>query len=366
MKSKFDCYREQDVLDIIRKYQSPVLIPSIAFLLEGLGQYSETFDLLLKSMHEWQTIEHLYQMALDCVHFCQRTTGKLKDKHEREQLWLRFLDEILLISSSQSFDHEQLGAIRRIYGEILNSMIGYVTLPAILERIMRTDAVDITKRPRRSSETGNRSTFEIRQLIQSMLENCAFELRLLETTRRLLERDLNDDIRELCNVMNRSVPVRRNHCTYCQKLLNQTPIESNERKGQKNKLVIFACRHAFHLKCLIEMRTDQSNPNFCPQCQNDQSSNGLAATTMNSATNASAVPPAARPTLSSVQTDQNEKELVLNNLQQQVIAAILERKRLNVRHLNSNKEKETNFNLIPQSSSLPLPEKWRDHISSSD
>ncbi|CAF4578641.1 unnamed protein product, partial [Rotaria magnacalcarata] len=54
-----------------------------------------------------------------------------------------------------------------------------------------------------------------------MLENCSFELRLLETTRRLLQRDLNDDIQQMCTIMNRSVPIRLNQCTYCQKILNQ-------------------------------------------------------------------------------------------------------------------------------------------------
>ncbi|CAF5133767.1 unnamed protein product, partial [Rotaria magnacalcarata] len=268
LKSKSENYREQDVLDIIRKYQSPLLIPSIAYLLERLGQYAETFDLLLESMHEWTTIDQLYQMALDCVHFCQRTTIKLKDKKEREDLWLKFLQKILELSS-HSFDGEQSGAFRRIYGEILNSMIGYVTLPSILELIMGTDVVDITKGTRKRSDTNIRSTFEVRQLIQSMLENCSFELRLLETTRRLLQRDLNDDIQQMCTIMNRSVPIRLNQCTYCQKILNQQQQQQQDidkKQEQKNKFIIFACRHVFHLSCLMEIQTEQSNNNFCPQC----------------------------------------------------------------------------------------------------
>ena len=363
LKSKSDCYREQDVLDILRDRQSAVFIPSIAFLLERLGQYTETFDLLLKSMHKWQTIEHLYQMTLDCVHFCQRTTVKLKDKHEREQLWLRFLDEILLISSSQSLDPEQQGAFRRIYGEILNSMIGYVTLPAILERIMRTDAVDITKRSRRTSETPNRSTFEIRQLIQSMLENCSFELRLLETTRRLLQRDLNDDINQMCSLMNRSVPIRQNQCTYCQKPLHQPQQENNEPKPARTKFVVFACRHSFHLRCLVEIQNEQSNNNFCPQCQTNRPSNG-STTTAATTTMESTAPVLRR--LTSVHNDQNEKEVALNNVQQQVITAILERKRLNIRHLNIDQQANKSSSLLVQPSVLQLPEKWREHISSSE
>ncbi|CAF4353063.1 unnamed protein product, partial [Rotaria sordida] len=60
-----------------------------------------------------------------------------------------------------------------------------------------------------------RGSIEIRQLIQSMLENCSFELRLCETTQCLLQRDLNDDIQEMCTIINSSVPIRLNQCTYC-------------------------------------------------------------------------------------------------------------------------------------------------------
>ncbi|CAF2533716.1 unnamed protein product [Rotaria sp. Silwood2] len=367
LKNKSEYYREQDVLDIIRKYQSPLLIPSIAYLLERLGQYTETFDLLLESMHEWKTIEQLYQMALDCVHFCQRTTIKLKDKKEREDLWLKFLQKILEISS-KSFDCEQSGAFRRIYGEVLNSMIGYVTLPSILELIMGTDAADITKGIRKRSDTNTRSTFEIRQLIQSMLENCSFELRLLETTRRLLQRDLNDDIQQMCSIMNHSVPIRLNQCTYCQKLLHQQQ-DIDKKYEQKNKFIIFACRHVFHLHCLMEIQTEQSNNNFCPQCTTRQSSAAAAATTTTTTTTTSIVRPEMR-RLTTIHSDQNEKQIALSNIQQQVVTAMLERKRLNAHHLNidDNDERiQTSIN-EPYSSSTPLqlPDKWREYLSSSE
>ncbi|CAF1434313.1 unnamed protein product [Rotaria sordida] len=51
LKTKLKYYREQDVLDVIQKYQASVLIPSIVYLLEHFSQYTKTFDLLLKSMH---------------------------------------------------------------------------------------------------------------------------------------------------------------------------------------------------------------------------------------------------------------------------------------------------------------------------
>lgn len=321
-------------------------------------------------MHKWQTIEELYQMALDCIHFCQRTTIKLKDKKEREDLWLKFLQKILEISS-KSFDHEQAGAFRRIYGEILNSMIGYVTLPSILELIMGTDVVDRTKGTRKRADTNNRTTFEIRQLIQSMLENCTFELRLLETTRRLLQRDLNDDIQQMCTIMNRSVPIRLNQCTFCQKSLHQQQ-DIDKEQQQQNKFIIFACRHVFHLRCLKDIQNEHSNNNFCPQCAVQRSTTVAAATTTTtSATTIPLVRPELR-RLASVHSDQNEKQITLNTIQQQVISAILERKRLNTHHLKLDEDDENEqiqtsiVNSYSNSTSLQLPDKWREYLSSSE
>lgn len=333
---------------MIENSPSSLLIPSIAYLLERLGRYNETFDLLLNAMHQWQSIEQLYQMSLDCVHFCQRTTIKLKNKKEREDLWLRFLQTILQISSN-SFDQEQTGAFRRIYGEILNSMIGYVTLPSILELIMGTDV----------GERNPRTTIEIRQLIQSMLENCTFELRLFETTRRLLQRDLSDDIEQMCTMMNRSVPIRMNQCTYCQKPLLYPTQESNSKSN--NQFLVFACRHVFHLRCLMDIQSDRSNHKFCPQCI----SQPPPATTTTTTT---PVIRAEVRRVPSLHNDQNEKQLALANLQQQVITAMLDRKRSNAHHLNLDEQQQQQTfrsSTIATPTSLPLPDKWREYLSKS-
>jgi hypothetical protein len=241
-------------------------------------------------------------------------------------------------------------------------MIGYVTLPSILELIMGTDVVDITKGTRKRSDTNIRTTFEIRQLIQSMLENCTFELRLLETTRRLLQRDLNDDIQQMCTIMNRSVPIRLNQCTYCQKSFHQQ--QDIDKKQQQNKFIIFACRHVFHLRCLMDIQTGQLDNNFCPQCTTHQS----ATTTTTTITTAT---PIVRPELRRLLSDQNEKQIALNNIQQQVITAIVERKRSNTHHLNIDDDENEQIQISIEhphstSASLQLPDKWREYLSSSE
>jgi hypothetical protein len=226
---------------------------------------------------------------------------------------------------------------------------------------MCTDVVDTRKR----TDTNTRTTFEIRQLIQSMLENCSFELSLLETTRRLLQRDLNDDIKQMCTIMNRSVPIRLNQCTYCQKSLHQEQ-DIDKKQQQQNKFIIFACRHVFHLRCLMDIQTEQSNNNFCPQCTTQQS----AAATTTTAKPTPLVRPELR-RLTTVYSDQNERQIALNNTQQQVITAILDRKRLNAHHLkiddDDNEQIRTSIEHSYSSSApLQLPDKWREYLSSSE
>lgn len=349
LKAKSEHYREQTVLELIEKSSSPLLTPSIAYLLERLGRYNETFDLLLNSMHQWETTEQLYQMASDCIHFCQRTTTKLKNKKEREDLWLRFLQTILQISSNSS-DQEQSSAFRRIYGEILNSMIGYVTLPSILELIMDTEKGDGVQN---RTDANIRTTCEIRQLIQSMLENCTFELRLFETTRRLLQRDLSDDIEQMCTMMNRSVPIRMNQCTYCQRTLLHPTKEANSKSNER--FLVFACRHVFHLRCLMDIQPESSNNKFCPQCTAQPSPTPITTT-------ATPLIRAELRRIPSIHNDQNERQLALANLQQQVITSMLDRKRLNSHHLQSDDRQIHPVNSLSPTS-LPLPDKWREYLS---
>jgi ABC-type phosphate transport system auxiliary subunit len=164
--------------------------------------------------------------------------------------------------------------------------------------------------------------------------------------------------------MNRSVPIRLNQCTYCQKSLHQQQdIDKKQLQQQQNKFIIFACRHVFHLRCLMDIQTEGSNNNFCPQCTIQQS-----ATTVKST-------PLVRPELrrlTTVYSDQNERQIYLNNTQQQVITAILERKRLNAHHLkldddDDNEQIRTTIEHSYSSSApLQLPDKWREYLSSSE
>ena len=60
--------------------------------------------------------------------------------------------------------------------------------------------------------------------------------------------------------------------------------------------------------------------------------------------------------------------MALNNIQQQVITSILERKRLNTHHLNENDEKISTSIKQPYTTttSLQLPDKWREYLSSAE
>jgi hypothetical protein len=76
--------------------------------------------------------------------------------------------------------------------------------------------------------------------------------------------------------------------------------------------------------------------------------------------------------LTSAHSDHNEKQIALSNIQQQVITAILDRKRLNVHHLNvdddDDEPMQTTIGHSYGSStvSLELPDKWREYLSPSE
>ncbi|CAF1563821.1 unnamed protein product [Didymodactylos carnosus] len=239
--------------------------------------------------------------------------------------------------------------------------------------------------------TDGRSTFEIRQLIQSMMENCSFETRLLETTNRLLKRDLYDDVNQMNSILNKSVSVRVQTCCYCQKTFYDN----------KKKIVIFACGHIFHTSCLIEIKnewkkyhstisttTSSKSINIfdhCPECSTTTTTTTASTTnslqpTTTSSSQRRLTRIAAVDSFAALNTGNgNEKETILN-IQQQVIDTMLERKRLNVRQLlvsdennNDNDPANKSYSLItntffPQEhlrkTTMDLiPDKWREYLS---
>ena len=153
----------------------------------------------------------------------------------------------------------------------------------------------------------------------------------------------------MCTIINRSVPIRMNQCTFCQKSFHQ----SNQ---QVNKLIVFACRHVFHLFCLKDLQTDQSNHNFCPHCHSQQSSMPSPSLSTTSSTTA---PPLAR-RLTSVHSDQNEKQIALANIQQRVISTILDRKRLNMHRLQQSDEQSSTKSSI---SNMQNEDNWKEYLS---
>ena len=68
----------------------------------------------------------------------------------------------------------------------------------------------------------------------------------------------------------------------------------------------------FHLRCLTEIQTDQSNNNFCPQCTYSTINHHQQLHTSKTTT------PLVRPELrrlTSAHSDQNDKQIALNNIQ---------------------------------------------------
>jgi len=78
-----------------------------------------------------------------------------------------------------------------------------------------------------------------------------------------------------------------------------------------------------------------------------------------STTSSTTAPPLAR-RLTSVHSDQNEKQIALANIQQRVISTILDRKRLNMHRLQQSDEQSSTKSSI---SNMQNEDNWKEYLS---
>ena len=113
---------------------------------------------------------------------------------------------------------------------ILNSMMGYIALPAILQKIMQDPAYNTGK------------FGEVRELILGMLETYNYEQTLMKTCKNLLNHDIHVHLKSLTSAAIRGYIPRGDNCYLCNKqFINQTDTDT---------VVVFRCGHSYHLPCL--------------------------------------------------------------------------------------------------------------------
>ena len=215
-------YRLAETLELTRKYR---ITDATAWLLERKGDLPGAYALIHGTLLEkiklfnqayvdfeasggedkdtcaaaLQTLRGILAVAMQ---MCLRASGKLNEA-EREGLWFPLLD--CLINSQRAMKQtltttveEYSVVFRELMRHVVNSMINYVALPAILQKVMADGSL-------------TRSFGEIKDLIMGMVDTYTYEKTLLETTNSIVANDIYWAMRQRLDTTRKGVrnPGRR-------------------------------------------------------------------------------------------------------------------------------------------------------------
>lgn len=236
-------YRLEQTLEICRKYK---LSEATAYLLEKAGDIQGAFGIMLENLQfkfknlsdellENKDVKILFfeiqTVVLVIIQLCQRNSTKM-DAAGREALWFPLLD-VMMSPQRKLKDLENrdiLDDFKELTHHVLNSMMGYIALPAILQKIMQDPAYNTGK------------FGEVRELILGMLETYNYEQTLMKTCKNLLNHDIHVHLRSLTRAAVRGYIPRGDNCNLCNKqFLTQTEMDT---------VVVFRCGHSYHQECL--------------------------------------------------------------------------------------------------------------------
>ncbi|XP_033629373.1 vacuolar protein sorting-associated protein 8 homolog [Asterias rubens] len=242
-------YRLEETLQIVRRRK---IADATAYLLEMAGDIQGAFRIMLESLSSSIRIlsdtmqsDKMADNTKDpsvaicgmqaglmvIIQLCQRNSAKL-DEPEREALWFPLLDLMMAsqrkLKSSLGDDHFE--AFKDLTRHVLNSMMGYIALPAVLQKIMQDPTYSTGK------------FGEIKELILGMLDTYNYEKTLLRTTNNLLDHDLYWSLNNLTQAVSRGLIPRKESCFICHR--NFTKI------GEDEAVVVFSCGHTYHTQCL--------------------------------------------------------------------------------------------------------------------
>lgn len=141
---------------------------------------------------------------------------------------------------------------------MLINMMEYISLPAVLQKIMQDPTYSSGK------------FSDIKDIVFGMIDTYNYELTLLKTTNNLLGNDLLGQYNHERRVLSRGFRPNVNRCYSCTRnySINNNGSGGGEKGGVKeigNEFVLFRCGHTYHRKCL------QSSVGFdedliCLQC----------------------------------------------------------------------------------------------------
>ncbi|XP_013387109.1 vacuolar protein sorting-associated protein 8 homolog isoform X2 [Lingula anatina] len=243
-------YRLEETLELCRKYK---VSDATAFLLEKKGDVQGAFNINLETLQaRLKDIQELLKSTKDetrpekdikvafsslqavllvLIQLCQRNSSKI-DEAEREKLWFPLFEAMMAPQRrlKDDINKQHLDAFKELTSHVLNSMMGYISMPAILQKIMQDPAYS------------NGKFGEVRELIMGMLDTYNYETTLLHTCNSLLNHDLHQQLAGLKAAANRAIVPKEGGCNLCAKLF--VNITDN------GAVIVFRCGHSYHAECL--------------------------------------------------------------------------------------------------------------------
>ncbi|XP_026210971.1 vacuolar protein sorting-associated protein 8 homolog isoform X2 [Anabas testudineus] len=248
-------YRLEEAIQITQKYHHN---EATAYLLEKKGDVHGAFMVLLETLKEnlsvlatesetgpkavdrredeerghRSTLTRVQDSLNNIIALCHRSSQNL-DLQQREVLWFPLL-ETMMDSQKQvkgPNPKHTSDMLKELTMKILNCMSSFISLPAIIQRILQDPVY------------GKGKLAEIQSLILGMLDTFNYEQTLLETTTCLLNHDLHWSLAHLRSAVTRGLHPRQDYCNICLQ-------QYKRRQSTAEEIIVFSCGHLYHFQCL--------------------------------------------------------------------------------------------------------------------
>ncbi|XP_030012334.1 vacuolar protein sorting-associated protein 8 homolog isoform X2 [Sphaeramia orbicularis] len=281
-------YRLEEAVQITEKYHHS---EATAFLLEKKGDVHGAFTVLLETLTEKLSLlssvidgsggedggEEEQQRDMDSnltrvedslnniIDLCHRSSHNLTQQ-QREALWFPLLETMMAsqklvkgVSAKQTSE-----VLKELTMKVLNSMSSFISLPAIIQRILQDPVY------------GRGKLSEIQGLILGMLDTFNYEQTLLETTTSLLNHDLHWSLAHLHAAVTRGLHPRQDHCNICLQ-------QYKRRQDSAEEIIVFSCGHLYHFQCLQQKGcgwgvSEQQQQWSCYKCSSSQGGRAMPTT----------------------------------------------------------------------------------------
>ncbi|XP_058066857.1 vacuolar protein sorting-associated protein 8 homolog [Anopheles bellator] len=214
-----DSYRVDNAVRTIKRFD---LSAPLTYLYEKQGDYQSAFNVAVETLKN--APESAVEMcALQVNALCIRASSVLVES-ERDHLWFSLLNIVLARNDLTS-----------VTKNILHSASEFVDLPKLVQLVLNSGTL-----------TGNFG--DIKHLLIGMLSNSAYETLLLQTTSRILGKDLHTMLAKEHRQARRGLAVKSIKCIVCRARLYGA--------DQQQPIVVMGdCGHAMHQKCANDFCT---------------------------------------------------------------------------------------------------------------